>query len=124
MGTGGSAQVQRKLTPAAAPATASSSVRTARAVGVLASFVASGLIHEYMCWAALGAAHGTQLLFFTLHGVAAVAERALCVAPNRAATVLFCVLTCPLFVWPWVLAGYVYRFPSPLPALVHWWAAL
>ncbi len=46
-----------------------------QALPLLAVFLLSGLVHEYMCWAAFG--HAYQLAFFLLHGTAAVAETAL-----------------------------------------------
>lgn len=111
----------------ASPTARTRHARTAGAASVLVAFVASGMIHEYMCWAAMGVAPGGQLLFFTLHGVAAVAERALMNrahtrASHRVGTALFCILTCPLFAWPLAVTGHVYQFPSFLPALAGRWA--
>jgi hypothetical protein len=41
--------------------------------GILATFVLSGLIHEYVLGVAAGRIQGWQLLFFSSHGVASFA---------------------------------------------------
>lgn len=116
--------------------------KLARAGSVLAAFVVSGIIHEYMCFAGLGSVSGTQLLFFTVHGMAVLAEGAL-IKPHKApeeasdadkgggskassagsgpkgwsmhrvAVMLFCVLTAPAFAWPWVMSDYIHQMPTP-----------
>lgn len=47
----------------------------ASAASAVACFALSGLIHEYMAWAAFGWCPGGHLAFFLVHGMAAVAER-------------------------------------------------
>ncbi|KAG2428626.1 hypothetical protein HYH02_014327 [Chlamydomonas schloesseri] len=51
--------------------------RLEEAAGLVAVFTLSGIIHEYMCWAAFGAAAGWQLGFFLLHAAAILLEQAL-----------------------------------------------
>lgn len=43
-----------------------------RSIGILATFVVSGLVHEYVFGIAAGSVQGWQLLFFSTHGVATV----------------------------------------------------
>lgn len=122
------------------PAAARSSSSLARLVGpaaeralpVLAVFALSGLVHEYMQWAAFGHATGDQALFFGLHGAAIVVEGALLRAlpglrGSRAAraawrvgTLAFCVATCVIFMRPWLAAGYHRQFWHPVSPVSHW----
>jgi type IV secretory pathway TrbD component len=45
-----------------------------RATRTLVVFAMSGVVHEYIVWAAFGVVSGKHLAFFMLHGVAALAE--------------------------------------------------
>ena len=97
-----------------------------QALPLLAVFLLSGLVHEYMCWAAFGRTSGHQLAFFLLHGAAAVAEAVLHRAVPwlhtaaagralwRAASLAFAVATSVIFMKPWLLAGYHQDFWHPV----------
>ncbi|GLC57529.1 hypothetical protein PLESTB_001237200 [Pleodorina starrii] len=101
----------------------------AEGVALFAVFLLSGVIHEYMCWAAFGAARGWQLLFFLSHAAAILVEQAAAAAIARrsvprggaplgpvlpgvlrgamgAASAVFCVLSSVAFMRPWLEAGY------------------
>jgi hypothetical protein len=41
-------------------------------MGILAGFLVSGIVHEYLFWAASGRAHGYQMAFFLIQGLAVV----------------------------------------------------
>ncbi|EFJ49489.1 hypothetical protein VOLCADRAFT_120749 [Volvox carteri f. nagariensis] len=110
-------------------------------VALLAVFLLSGIIHEYMCWAAFGAARGWQMAFFLAHGIAILLEQAatsvikrLAVRGNvspgsagvsclwatlRLASMVFCLLSSVIFMRPWIEAGYHRDFWHPV-SLVGW----
>ncbi|KXZ41959.1 hypothetical protein GPECTOR_234g545 [Gonium pectorale] len=107
--------------------------RVDEAVGVMAVFLLSGLTHEYMCWAAFGAAEGWQLAFFALHGLAVLLEQATGTAQGGgrggrrcgagrgwagalrgAGAAAFCVASSALFMRPWLQAGYHRDFWHPV----------
>lgn len=127
----------------------SGSVIIEDAVPLMAVFFLSGIIHEYMCWAAFGVAQGWQLGFFLAHGamilleqlVAGAIKRGLTVGGNatagsvlvpvlfglvRAACAVFCVLSSAAFMRPWIEAGYHRDFwhpVSPVAWALRWLAA-
>ncbi|KAG2501023.1 hypothetical protein HYH03_000843 [Edaphochlamys debaryana] len=89
-GSGGSVEVTAVAGgagPSARPAVVAQARRAkaaADAAGLMAVFLLSGMVHEYMCWAAFGRAKGYQLAFFLAHGAAVLAEQAF-MGPTAAA---------------------------------------
>jgi hypothetical protein len=84
-----------------------------KAARTLVVFAMSGVVHEYVVWAAFGVVTGKHFTFFMLHGLAALAEGlganlvqstgfgASFQAPiwlRRVWVLGFCLVTCPLFV--------------------------
>jgi D-alanyl-lipoteichoic acid acyltransferase DltB (MBOAT superfamily) len=70
--------------------------------GTLWAFVVSGLVHEYVFGIAAGAVQGWQMLFFGLHGLAAVATsrlrpRGWLVLPFVGSTIVFNIVLAVLF---------------------------
>jgi hypothetical protein len=85
-----------------------------RRVGMVAAFVASGIVHELAISLPVRAGFGLPLLYFGLHAVAMLAEGAL--GPTlerhpwlgRAWTVAWLVLPLPILFHPWFLDGVVW----------------
>lgn len=84
-----------------------------RAIRTLVVFAISGVVHEYVVWAAFGVVSGKHLAFFMLHGCAVLAEGLAGKAVEnsslygtlhvpmwlrRAWVLSFALMTCPLFV--------------------------
>ncbi len=73
-----------------------------RSTGIFATFVVSGLIHEYVLGIAAGRVQGWQLLFFSTHGVATVLTnrirpRRWLLAPCICLTLMFNILMAVIF---------------------------
>jgi D-alanyl-lipoteichoic acid acyltransferase DltB (MBOAT superfamily) len=53
-------------------------------VGILAGFLVSGIVHEYLFWAASGRARGYQMAFFLVQGLAAALTARVALSGDRA----------------------------------------
>ncbi|KAI8464982.1 MAG: hypothetical protein J3K34DRAFT_489188 [Monoraphidium minutum] len=89
----------------------------AAAASTAVAFLLSGLLHEYLTWAAWGDAGGRYLAFFGIHGAAVLAEAAAAAAApaaaaaaprwlRRAGTLAFIALASPLFTETYRREGY------------------
>lgn len=104
-----------------------------RVLMVLAVFFLSGVMHETMTWCLYGHVTGYHMLFFLLHGIMVVFEKAVCVHAPAVAyaippwlgnllTLGFFFVTCPLFMEPWLAHGFVSTLWQPFIStkpLVH-----
>eukprot|EP00877_Chromochloris_zofingiensis_P008381 jgi/Chrzof1/3797/Cz13g09060.t1 len=97
-----------------------------RVLLALTIFLLSGVLHEYMTWGAYGFVTGWQLCFFIIHGISLVIEQMLLSSlpkimnrlPARLThltTMGFFILTCPLFMEPWVTSGFIKTMWHPVP---------
>lgn len=76
---------------------------------LLASFLASGLLHELAISVPAGAGYGLPTLYFLLHGALTIAEkRGFLGAPSRARTLALLAVPLPILFHPWFVRAIIW----------------